>query len=124
MIIVRNNDTEQALIVSDFSLEALEKIIASRSDAQAGKSYTKSLLDAGIERIARKFGEESVEMIVAALGEGKSEKIAEAADVLFHLLVLLNASNISVKDVFGELESRTAQSGIEEKNSRNQTGTQ
>ena len=104
--------------MNNFSLEELEKIIVSRASAQAATSYTKSLFDAGMEKIARKFGEESVELLVASLGHTKTDKIAEAADVIFHLLVLLTASDITLKDVIGELENRTAQSGIDEKKKR------
>ena len=107
--------------MSDFSLEELEKIVISRAEARATTSYTKSLFDAGIEKIARKFGEESIELLIASLGNDKNNKVCEAADVLFHLLVLLSASDISLKDVIAELKSRTVQSGIEEKKSRNQS---
>lgn len=114
-------DKGSELTVSDFSLEELEKIVVSRASAQASSSYTKSLFNAGVEKIARKFGEESIELIIAALNNDKKNKVNEAADVLFHLLVLLSASDITLEDVITELKSRTVQSGIEEKKNRSQS---
>ena len=102
-----------------FSLAQLDDRIAARASASPEESYTARLLHDGIDRCARKFGEEAVESIVAAVGRDKAGLAGEAADVLYHLLVLLKASGVPLDDVMSELEKRTAQSGIEEKASRN-----
>jgi phosphoribosyl-ATP pyrophosphohydrolase len=101
-----------------FSLDDLAAIIASRSDAGAEKSYTRSLLEKGPRGAARKFGEEAVELVIAAIDEDDRATCAEAADVLYHLLVLLKTRGISLAEVLNELERRTARSGHEEKASR------
>ena len=101
-----------------FTLDELAAIIAARSAASAENSYTKSLLDAGISRVARKFGEEAVEAVIAGVKGDRTELRNEAADVLYHLLVLLQAGGVPVQDVFAELERRTGQSGLAEKASR------
>ena len=105
--------------MSDFTLTDLDAIIASRTSAEAGASYTKSLLDAGVARTAKKFGEDAVEAVIAAMQGDRTELTREAADVLYHLLVLLRAGGVSLSEVYGELHSRTAQSGHAEKASRN-----
>ena len=104
--------------MSAFTLEDLAAIVAARGQADAGASYTRSLLDKGVPHVARKFGEEAVELIVAALERQPAPIIAEGADVLYHLLVLLQASGVSLAEVLAELERRTAQSGHAEKASR------
>ena len=104
--------------MSGFTLDDLAAIIAARSGADAEKSYTKSLLDAGMGRVAKKFGEEAVEAVIAAMKADKIELRNEAADVFYHLLVLLQAGGVSLQDVLGELERRTSRSGLEEKASR------
>ena len=104
-----------------FSLEDLADIIRSRRGAAAEKSYTKSLFEAGLPRIAKKFGEEAVETVIAALGDDKTALTSEVADVLYHLLVLLQARDIALSDVFDELQRRTSQSGLQEKASRGDT---
>lgn len=101
-----------------FTLDDLAALIKSRRDDNASKSYTKSLLDAGVARVAKKFGEESVETIIAAMDGDKTAIINEAADVLYHLLVLLEARNVPLAVVLRELERRTAQSGLAEKAER------
>jgi phosphoribosyl-ATP pyrophosphohydrolase len=104
--------------MTDFSLEALDCLIAARRSATATKSYTRSLLDKGAVGCAKKFGEEAVEFVIAAaLGETKSVT-AEAADVLYHLLVALHACEVPLQDVLQELGRRTQTSGLEEKASR------
>ena len=102
-----------------FSLAQLDDRIAARASASPEESYTAKLLHDGIDRCARKFGEEAVESIVAAVGRDKAGLAGEAADVLYHLLVLLKASGVPLDDVMSELEKRTARSGLEEKASRN-----
>jgi phosphoribosyl-ATP pyrophosphohydrolase len=104
--------------MSAFTLDDLARLIAERSGSSAEKSYTKSLLDAGMGRAAKKFGEEAVEAVIAAVEGNKPELTAEAADVLYHLLVMLQAGGVSLQDVMRELERRTVKSGHEEKASR------
>jgi phosphoribosyl-ATP pyrophosphohydrolase len=101
-----------------FSLDQLNTRIADRANASPDESYTAKLLRDGIDRCARKFGEEAVELVISAVGRDKTGLTAEAADVLYHLLVLLNAGGVSLEDVMAELERRTAQTGLEEKASR------
>ena len=101
-----------------FTLGELERLIGERAKAVADKSYTRSLLDAGVPRIAKKFGEEAVEAVIAAVEKDRSALLCEAADVLYHLLVLLHASDLSLDQVISELGRRTRQSGHEEKASR------
>lgn len=102
------------------TLVRLEAIIASRADAaDAKQSYTAGLLTAGPDRCARKFGEEAIELILAAQGSDKDHTTAEAADVVYHLLVLLKATGVSLDRVMDELNGRFKQSGLQEKASRN-----
>src|SRR3569623_1425242 len=101
-----------------FSLEDLNERVAQRSSASPAESYTARLLRDGVDRCARKFGEEAVELIVSAVSRDKQGLTSEAADVIYHLLVLLRAADISLDEVMGELERRTAQSGLQEKASR------
>ncbi|MBN9080605.1 MAG: phosphoribosyl-ATP diphosphatase [Rhizobiales bacterium 62-17] len=108
--------------MSSFNLQDLAAIILERTGSTADKSYTKSLLDAGKHRVAKKFGEEAVELALATVDGSDADVKAEAADVLYHLLVLLRARGISVTDVLNELETRTQQSGHQEKASRTSGG--
>ena len=101
-----------------FTLESLAIIVDERANADAGASYTKSLLEAGIERSTKKFGEEAVEFVIAAISGDRVAIRAEAADVLYHLLVVLKASGVTIADVLEELGRRSGQSGLEEKASR------
>ena len=101
-----------------FSLDQLASLIEARALAPVDRSYTRSLLDAGMPRIAKKLGEEAVETVIAALGGKKGEIVAESADLLYHLLVLLQASGISIGTVIEELGRRTSQSGLDEKAAR------
>ncbi len=106
--------------MSTFTLETLAGIVRARSGGDAGASYTKSLLDRGPAGVAKKFGEESVELVIAAV-EGEARAIVcETADVLYHLLVVLECAGVPLADVFAELVRRTGQSGHEEKASRGQ----
>lgn len=100
-------------------LTKLEAVIAERAAAGDGKiSYTASLLAAGPEKCARKFGEEAIELILAAVEGDRKHLTAEAADVLYHLLVLLHSGGVSMDDVLQELAGRFRQSGLQEKASR------
>jgi phosphoribosyl-ATP pyrophosphohydrolase len=101
-----------------FTLEDLDARVAARATSSPDESYTARLLAAGVARCAKKFGEESAELLIAAAGGTGDETKAEAADVLYHLLVLLRARGVSLRDVMAELEKRTAQSGLEEKAAR------
>jgi len=101
-----------------FSLDDLNARLAERAKASPDESYTAKLLRDGVDRCARKFGEEAVEAIVAAVSRDKPGLTAEAADVLYHLLVLLRAADVPLDDVLAELEGRTAQSGLAEKAAR------
>lgn len=101
-----------------FSLEDLNGRVAERSTASPDESYTARLLHDGVDRCARKFGEETVELIVSAVSRDRQGLTNEAADVIYHLLVLLKSAGITLDEVMAELEQRTAQSGLEEKASR------
>ena len=101
-----------------FSLEQLNDRVAERAGASPDESYTAKLLHDGVDRCARKFGEEAVEAIVAAVSRDTSGLTGEAADVLYHLLVLLRAADVPLDGVMAELERRTGQSGHAEKASR------
>jgi phosphoribosyl-ATP pyrophosphohydrolase len=108
--------------MSDFSLKDLAAIIAARAGAaDPSSSYTAKLLDEGVERCARKFGEEAVEAALAAVSGDDKALTGEAADVLYHLLVMLKARNIPLDAVMAELEGRTGQSGLVEKAGRNRS---
>ena len=104
--------------MAKFSLEMLEKVIDDRKNAAAEVSYTRSLLDAGAARVAKKFGEEAIETVIAAVNSDKADFIGEAADALYHLLVLLRSRNTHLSEVLAELERRTAMSGHAEKAGR------
>jgi phosphoribosyl-ATP pyrophosphohydrolase len=101
-----------------FSLEQLNDRVAERASASPDESYTARLLREGPDRCARKFGEEAVELIVSAVSRDKQGMTGEAADVLYHLLVLLKAADVTLDEVMAELERRTGQSGLEEKAAR------
>jgi phosphoribosyl-ATP pyrophosphohydrolase len=101
-----------------FTLADLEKRVHQRAQASADKSYTRSLIDKGVAHCAKKLGEEAFETAMAAVQEDKSRLISEAADLLYHLLVVLEARGVTLAEVEAELEKRTAQSGHEEKSSR------
>jgi phosphoribosyl-ATP pyrophosphohydrolase len=101
-----------------FDLSDLEKRIAERVHSSATESYTRSLIDKGVAHCAKKMGEEAFEAALAAVQEDKGRFTAESADLIYHLMVLMNARGVSLADVVAELERRTAQSGHAEKASR------
>ena len=101
-----------------FTLDELARTIDQRAGASAETSYTRSLLDKGPAHCARKFGEESIELVIAAAALDESAIRAEAADVLYHLLVLLQARGVTLSSVMNELDKRSVRSGHEEKASR------
>ncbi|WP_375291388.1 phosphoribosyl-ATP diphosphatase [Qipengyuania sp.] len=100
------------------TLARLEDTVIRRLTADPGSSYVASLQARGLPVIARKLGEEAVEAIVAALSGSEEELVGEAADVLFHLTVLLAAKGVPLARVMAELERREGTSGLEEKASR------
>jgi phosphoribosyl-ATP pyrophosphohydrolase len=104
--------------MSTFTLADLEKRVGERAQAGAGESYTRTLLDKGVAHCAKKLGEEAFETAMAAVQEDKPRVIAEAADLLYHLLVVLKARGVTLAEVEAELDKRTAQSGHQEKASR------
>jgi phosphoribosyl-ATP pyrophosphohydrolase len=99
-------------------LPELAALIRSRRNDSASKSYTKELLDGGIERCAKKLGEEAVETVIAAVSQDQVAMRKEAADLLYHLLVVLEVKGVSLDEVLGELQARTGTSGLAEKASR------
>lgn len=101
------------------TLERLEAIIAARRSADPASSYVAKLNARGLGKIAQKLGEEAVETVIAALAQDREALIGEAADLLFHLLVLLGAKGVPLAEVLAELERREGTSGIAEKASRN-----
>ena len=101
-------------------LAQLAATIDARAGSDAAQSYTKSLLDGGAEECAKKFGEEASELIIAAVSQDSRALTAEAADVLFHLLVVLRQRGVAFDDVLKELESRMGTSGHDEKAARGQ----
>jgi phosphoribosyl-ATP pyrophosphohydrolase len=118
---VRNDEIRQncySVPMKNFTLSELEKRIADRARANAADSYTRSLLDKGVAACARKLGEEAIETGLAAVGESRNRVTAEAADLIYHLLIVLRARGVALKDVEAELGKRTAQSGHAEKASR------
>ncbi len=101
-----------------FSLEELNQTIISRASDDPQQSCTAALLAEGLNKCAQKLGEETVETIIAAVEGDKNATTSEAADLLYHLLVLLRAADTPLEHVMAELEQRTARSGLEEKASR------
>lgn len=100
------------------ALEDLAATIEARRGADPESSWTAKLLASGPEKCAEKFGEEAVEAIIEAVKGDRARLTAEAADVLYHLLVMLAAHGVTLAEVLTELESRQAQSGIAEKAAR------
>jgi phosphoribosyl-ATP pyrophosphohydrolase len=101
-----------------FALDELFATIAARKGSDPSQSYTAKLLAGGIEKCARKFGEEATETVIAAIQKDRGELAKESADVLYHLLVLWAASGITPDDVYAVLKSREGMSGLDEKASR------
>jgi phosphoribosyl-ATP pyrophosphohydrolase len=101
-----------------FSLHDLASIIDARAVSGGEASYTRKLLDKGAEHCAKKFGEEAIETVIAGVGTERDPLIAESADVLFHLLVLLKSRGVRLEEVEAALEKRTGMSGLEEKAAR------
>jgi phosphoribosyl-ATP pyrophosphohydrolase len=104
--------------MSKFTLADLEERVHERAQASAAESYTRAILDKGVAHCAKKLGEEAFETAMAAVQEDRARLIAEAADLLYHLMVVLEARGVALADVEAELARRTAQSGHQEKASR------
>lgn len=105
---------------AEHSLERLAAIIAERARDGGPQSYTRKLLDKGLPKICKKLGEEAVEVVIAALAEERPELIGEMADLLYHLLVLMQVKGVTLAEVSAVIEGRMAQSGLEEKAGRKQ----
>ena len=104
--------------MASFTLHDLERRVQERARESPDVSYTRKLLDRGVNQCAKKLGEEAVEAALAAVGEDRNHMIGEAADVLYHLLVVLYARGISLDEVEAELGARSRQSGLDEKAAR------
>jgi len=101
-----------------FDLTELAATIAERARAGGERSYTRKLLDEGVEKCAKKLGEEATETVVAALSSDKHALVSESADLLYHLLVVLEARGVKLDEVYAELALRTGRSGLDEKAAR------
>ena len=101
-----------------FTVHDLEKRVSDRAAASPDVSYTRKLLDRGVSHCAKKLGEEAVETILAATTESRDRMIAETGDLIYHLLVLLKARDISLAEVEATLATRVSKSGLEEKAAR------
>ena len=104
--------------MADFTLHDLERRLQQRAQESADVSYTRKLLDRGVAHCAKKLGEEAFETAIAAVSEDKDRLTAEAADLIYHLLVVLQARGIALADVEAALAARSRQSGLDEKASR------
>ncbi len=104
--------------MSDFTLSDLEAIVAKRAKAPPEESWTAKLVAHGQAKAAKKLGEEAVETVIAAISNDRANLIAESADLLYHLMVVLKIADIPLQNVMDELERRTSQSGLQEKASR------
>lgn len=104
--------------MTSFSLTDLNALIIARAASDPAQSYTAKLSTKGIEKCAQKLGEEAMEAAIAAVTRNQPELTKEAADVLYHLLVVLHVAEVPLADVMAELARRTGQSGLEEKAAR------
>lgn len=107
-----------------FTLHDLERIVAERANAADGSSWTAKLVAGGMEKAGKKFGEEAIETLMAALSESDEALVGESADLLYHWLVVLYLRNIPLDTVLAQLQNRTAQSGLAEKASRSDKSTE
>jgi phosphoribosyl-ATP pyrophosphohydrolase len=101
--------------MSNFTLHDLERRVEERAEASADASYTRELLDRGVEYCAKKLGEEAIETVLAAVNQDRARLTAETADLIYHLLVVLKARGISLSYVEAVLAERTKQTGLQEK---------
>jgi phosphoribosyl-ATP pyrophosphohydrolase len=107
--------------MSDVLLQ-LAATISARRSAAADSSYTRQLLDAGPAKCAKKLGEEAIETVIAGVGQDSAALKAEAADLIYHLMVLLESRGVALEEVLQLLESRMGASGLKEKASRAGSG--
>lgn len=108
-------------MMGEFTLNDLEAIIAERAASGDDTSWTVKLMGKGIHKAAEKLGEEAVETVIAAIAQDDEALTGEAADLLYHLLVVLKMRDIPLAQVMAVLEGRTGQSGLAEKASRSQS---
>lgn len=104
--------------MAGFTLEELESIVAERGRSGAADSWTAKLFAKGIDKAAQKLGEEATETVIAAVRGDRAGVVSESADLLYHWLVVLALSGVSLAEVLAELEARTGRSGLAEKASR------
>jgi phosphoribosyl-ATP pyrophosphohydrolase len=104
--------------MSRFTIQDLAATIDARAASTGEGSYTRKLLEKGSEYCAKKFGEEAVETVIAAIENDRAHLIAESADLLYHLLVLLKSRGVTLQDIEVVLAQRTSMSGLEEKAAR------
>ena len=104
--------------MSRFTIQDLAATIDVRAASGGDASYTRKLLDKGPDHVAKKLGEEAVETVIAAVENNRGHLIAESADLIFHLLVLLKSRGITLSEVEDELAKRTQMSGLDEKAAR------
>jgi phosphoribosyl-ATP pyrophosphohydrolase len=104
--------------MSRFTVHDLAATIDARAATGGETSYTRKLLDKGAEHCAKKLGEEAVETVIAAVENNRDRLIAESADLLYHLMVLLKSRGVKLAEVEAALGERTSMSGLEEKASR------
>ncbi|QKV19812.1 phosphoribosyl-ATP diphosphatase [Oricola thermophila] len=106
--------------MTEFTLAELERIVARRAASGDANSWTAKLVAGGIGKAAKKLGEEAVETVIASLAQDRAAVVAESADLLYHLLVVLHMRGVALDDVLAELEGRTAQTGLQEKAARSE----
>jgi phosphoribosyl-ATP pyrophosphohydrolase len=104
--------------MASFTLHDLAARVKERAQASADVSYPRKLIDRGIAHCAKKLGEEAVETTIAAIAEDRERLIAETADLLYHLMVVLEARGVALAEVEAALAERTARSGLDEKAAR------
>ena len=104
--------------MSRFTIQDLAATIDARAASGGEASYTRKLLDKGTDHCAKKLGEEAVETVIAAIENNRSHLIAESADLIFHLLVLLKSRDVKFSEVEDALAQRTQMSGLDEKSAR------
>ena len=104
--------------MTGFTLADLEQIVAERGRSGDDNSWTAKLFAKGIDKAAQKMGEEAVETVIASIRADKAGVISESADLLYHWMVVLALSGVSLNEVMAELETRTGRSGLAEKASR------
>lgn len=110
--------TDEFKLMSRFTIHDLAAIVDARAASGGEVSYTRKLLDKGPAQCAKKFGEEAVETVIAAVEDNREHLVAESADLLFHFLVLLKSRGVKLEEVETTLAQRTGMSGLEEKAAR------